>query len=205
MCVLICVLSRVCSHVCSLIWALIHVGVLSYVCSHMYALICCALMCSHISAPLYSYLYIIVIIFPIFIIICSALAWQCFQRMTWSFRSSTGSIRTPSMLTQSTSTQTEPSDEIKNIRKHMELQHHRINMLTQQIGEKDDQITDLQEWVSYYQGDLATPPLWVSRAGARFHVCQDCNSLRNANPNGVRRLTLCTHCIHHLHASQADG
>ena len=115
---------------------------------------------------------------------------QCFQRMTWFSRSSTGSSGTPSALSQSTSTQTEPNDEILKTRKHMKPQHHRIDMLTQQVHDKDEKITELQEWIDYYQGDLASTPLWVSRA--------DCNSLQNANPAGIWRLILCSHCIHHL-------
>ena len=56
------------------------------------------------------------------------------------------------------------------MRQHVENQRHRINMLTQQVHDKDDTITDLQKWIDYYQGDLASTPLWVSRAGERFHV-----------------------------------
>eukprot|EP00435_Cladocopium_sp_Y103_P048742 s282_g14.t1 len=144
--------------------------------------------------------YFFDIIFTVFIIICSALILQCFQRMTWSFRSSFGSPRTPSTLLQSTSTQTEPDDEIPKMRKHLENQRHRIDMLTQQVHDKDDKISDLQEWINYYQGDLASTPLWVSRAGERFHVRRECGALQNANPGGIRRLTLCSHCIQNLHS-----
>ena len=123
----------------------------------------------------------------------ASLFCRCFQGMTWFSRSFTGSSRTPSTLSQSTSTQIEPNDEILKTRKHMELQRHRIDVLTQQVHDKDEKITELQEWIDYYQGDLASTPLWVSRA--------DCNSLQNANPAGIWRLILCSHCIHHLHGS----
>ena len=144
------------------------------------------------------------IIFTFFIIIFIFLIWQFFQRMTWSLRSSFGSTRTVSPLLQSTSTQTEPDGEIPKMRQHLENQRHRINMLTQQVHDKDDKITDLQEWIDYYQGDLASTPLWVSRAGERFHVRPECDSLRHANPGGIRRLTLCSHCIRDLHSSSGD-
>ena len=76
------------------------------------------------------------------------------------------------------------------MRQHVENQRHRINMLTQQVHDKDDKITDLQKWIDYYQGDLASTPLWVSRAGERFHVRPECDSLRHANPGGITLLTL---------------
>ena len=144
------------------------------------------------------------IIFTFFIIIFIFLIWQFFQRMTWFLRSSFGSTRTVSPLLQSTSTQTEPDGEIPKMRQHLENQRHRINMLTQQVHDKDGKITDLQEWIDYYQGDLASTPLWVSRAGERFHVRPECDSLRHANPGGIRRLTLCSHCIRDLHSSSGD-
>ena len=124
-----------------------------------------------------SLLHLASLIFTFFIIIFIFLIWQFFQRMTWSLRSSFGSTRTVSPLLQSTSTRTEPDGEIPKMRQHLENQRHRhrINMLTQQLHDKDDKITDLQQWIDYYQGDLALTPIWVSRAGERFHVRLDQN------------------------------
>ena len=143
------------------------------------------------------------IIFTCFIVIFILFIWQCFQQMTWSLRSSFGSTRTTSPLLQGTSTQTEPDGEIPKMRKHLENQRHRIDMLAQQVHDKDDKITDLQEWIGYCQGDLASTQLW-GRAGERFHVQPECDSLRHANPGGIRRLTVCSHCSRDLHSSSVD-
>ena len=57
-------------------------------------------------------------------------------------------------------------------------------MLQQQVNDRDERIQDLESLVYYYEGDVTTMSLHVSRTGARYHLSRDCRSL-----------TCCSQCI----------
>ena len=74
----------------------------------------------------------------------------------------------------------------------------RVQMLQQQVNDKDERIQDLESLVHYYEGDVTTTSLHVSRTGARYHLHRDCRALSQANQAGIRDLKCCSQCIQTL-------
>ena len=135
------------------------------------------------------------------------LARQCFHRMTGSllrprlvqfFQRMSRSLSRPSWtfpwnqraVLSDASAQTDVG------RDHtIRLLNCRIDMLQQPGHDKDDRIEDLENLVHYYEGQVTTTSLFVSRTCARYHLSRDCRALQQANQSGIRDLRCCSQCI----------
>ena len=73
-----------------------------------------------------------------------------------------------------------------------------FQMLQQQVNDKNERIQDLENLVHYYEQDVTSTSLFVSRIGARYHLHRDCRALLQANQAGIRDLKCCSQCIRTL-------
>ena len=139
------------------------------------------------------------------------LAWQCLERMTRSlprpmavprFQTSRmlGSLMRPfaflwnqQAALEDVSTQNESGRD-----QTIHLLNCRVQMLQQQVNDKDERIQDLDSLVHYYEQDVTSTSLFVSRTGARYHLHRDCRALLQANQAGIRDLKCCSQCIQTL-------
>ena len=144
------------------------------------------------------------------------LAWQCFHRMTGSltrsmlvqfFQRTSRSLPRPLWMVlwnqgavlSDASTQTDGPDQT------IRLLNCRIDMFQQQVHERDERLEDLESLVHYYEGQVTTTSLFVSRAGIRYHLSQDCRALQQANQSGIRDLRCCSQCIQVFHDNSNLG
>ena len=117
---------------------------------------------------------------------------QFFQRMSWSMtRPLLAFFWKQRAVLEAVSTQTDGGRD-QTIR----LLNCQIQMLEQQLGERDGRTEDLESLVHYYEGDVTTTPLalFVSRTSARYHLSRDCRALSHANQAGIKNLTCCSQC-----------
>ena len=131
-------------------------------------------------------------------------AWPFFQRMTrflWRpslvqfFHRMSRSLPRPSWMFQRAAL-SDASTQTDGGRDHtIHLMNTRIQMLQQQVDEKDFRIEDLESLVHYYEGQVRSTTLFVSRTGMRYHLSRDCRALQQANQSGIRDLICCSQCI----------
>ena len=117
---------------------------------------------------------------------------QFFQRMSWSMtRPLLAFFWKQRAVLEAVSTQTDGGRD-----QAIRLPNCQIQILEQQLGERDGRTEDLESLVHYYEGDVTTTPLalFVSRTSARYHLSRDCRALSQANPAGIRNLTCCSQC-----------
>ncbi|CAL1132261.1 unnamed protein product, partial [Cladocopium goreaui] len=136
------------------------------------------------------------------------LAWQCLERMTrslprpmavprfqtsrmpWSLMRPFAFLWNQQAALEDVSTQTESGRD-----QTIHLLNFRVQMLQQQVNDKDERIQDLENLVHYYEQDVTSTSLFVSRTGARYHLHRDCRALLQANQAGIRDLKCCSQCI----------
>ena len=139
------------------------------------------------------------------------LAWQCLERMTrslprpmavprfqtsrmlWSLMRPFAFLWNQQAALEDVSTQTESGRD-----QTIHLLNCRVQMLQQQVNDKDERIQDLENLVHYYEQDVTSTSLFVSRTGARYHLHRDCRALLQANQAGIRDLKCCSQCIQTL-------
>ena len=139
------------------------------------------------------------------------LAWQCLERMTrslprpmavprfqtsrmlWSLMRPFAFLWNQQAALEDVSTQTESGRD-----QTIHLLNCRVQMLQQQVNDKDERIQDLESLVHYYEQDVTSTSLFVSRTGARYDLHRDCRALLQANQAGIRDLKCCSQCIQTL-------
>ena len=105
------------------------------------------------------------------------LAWQClermtrslprpmlvqfFQRMPWSLTRPFAFLWNQQATLENVSTQTESERD-----QTIHLLNCRVQMLQQQVNDKDERIQDLENLVHYYEQDVTSTSLFVNRTGA---------------------------------------
>ena len=141
----------------------------------------------------------------LFVIMVGMFAWQCLSRMTSFLMSSMARLSTMTTSTQTKNDEQEETlrEEIRDLKKAYELHYHQIQLLQQRVHDRDARLDELVDVRNVLERELGNQmrlrsqtEVFVSRTGDRYHMNHECQGLQNANPNGIRRLTVCRLCQH---------
>ena len=115
------------------------------------------------------------------------------SRMPWSLMRPFAFLWNLQVGLEDVSTQTEGGRD-----QTIHLLNCRVQILQQQVNDKDERIQDLENLVHYYEQDMTATSLFVSRTGAQYHLQRDCRALLQKNQAGIRDLKCCSQYIQTL-------